>query len=206
MPHSPSLLLTALLTLGFVNSFSAGAAAQTLTADEKALAAYKLTMPNVKKAMAVVQAFLDEEAKDPKFQEQQKLKKQIEALEAKDELTEAEEAQLEKLRERREALEREAESKDDDSVFGKAQTIDSMEAAMKKHPAGAAALAKAGISAREYSLTMMAMLQAALIEGMSQGKADLKNLPPGVNADNILFVREHKAELEAMQKAFEGKK
>ncbi len=69
MPHSRSLLLTALLTLGFVNSFSPGFAAQTLTADEKALAAYKLTMPNVKKAMAVVQAFLDEEAKDPKVQE-----------------------------------------------------------------------------------------------------------------------------------------
>jgi hypothetical protein len=53
---------------------------------------------------------------------------------------------------------------------------------------------------------MMALLQAALVEGMSQGKADLKNLPPGINPDNILFVREHKAELEAMQKMLEKDK
>lgn len=198
-------ILTALLALGFAGSFVPTAGAQTLSADEKALAVYKLTMPNVKKAMATVQSMMDEAAKDPKVQEQLKLKKQVETLQQKDELTEAEQAQLDKLQERLEALEREAEGKEDDSLFAKAQTIDSMEAAMKKHPAGAAALAKAGISAREYSLTMMALLQAALIEGMSQGKVDLKNLPPGVNADNILFVREHKAELEAMQKMMEKK-
>ena len=205
MLHSRSLLLTALLTVGLVTSVSSATAAQSLSADEKALAAYKLTMPNVKKAMAVVQTFMDEAAKDPKVQEQQKLKKQIETLQQKDELTDAEQAQLDKLQERLEALENADDGKDD-GLFSNAQTIDSMEAAMKKHPAGAAALAKAGISAREYSLTMMALLQAALVEGMSQGKADLKSLPPGVNADNILFVREHKAELEAMQKAIEAKK
>ena len=205
MLRSRSLLSTVLLTVGLVSSFSAGTAAQSLSADEKALATYKLTMPNVKKAMAVVQSFMEEAAKDPKVQEQQKLKKQIETLQAKDELTDAEQEQLDKLRERLETLEN-ADDDKDDGLLSNAQTIDSMEAAMKKHPAGAAALAKAGMSAREYSLTMMAMLQAALVEGMSQGKADLKNLPPGVNADNILFVREHKAELEAMQKALEAKK
>jgi hypothetical protein len=198
-------ILIALLLVGFTASFASAGLAQMLSADEKALAVYKLTMPNVKKAMAAVQILAEEAAKDPKVQEHQKLKKQIESLQAKDELTEAEQAQLDKLQERLEALEREAEGKEDDSLFSNAQTIDSMEAAMKKHPAGAAALAKAGISAREYSMTMMALLQAALIEGMSQGKVDLKNLPPGVNADNILFVREHKAELEAMQKMMEKK-
>ena len=198
-------IVTALIVLGFAGSFAPTIDAQTLSADEKALAAYKLTMPNVKKAMAAVQSLAEEAAKDPKVQEQHKLKKQIETLQQKDELTDAEQAQMDKLQERLEALEREAEGKEDDSPFSKAQTIDSMEAAMKKHPAGAAALAKAGISAREYALTLMALLQAALIEGMSQGKVDLKTLPPGVNADNILFVREHKAEIEAMQKAMEKK-
>ena len=37
------------------------------------------------------------------------------------------------------------------------------------------------------------MLQAALVEGFSQGKADLKTLPAGINPENVKFVREHKA-------------
>ena len=198
--------LSALLIIGLALSVPQAAAAQTLSADEKLLASYRLTMPNIKKAMAVVQSVAEEAAKDPKVQERAKLKKRMDALSEKDELTDAEQAELDKLQERLDALEREEEEKDDNSTFSNAQTIAGMEAAMKKHPAAMGALTRAGISAREYSLTMMALLQASLIEGMSQGKADLKNLPPGVNADNILFVRQHKAELEAMQKALEAKK
>ena len=205
MVHARTIL-TALLTVGLLGSFASADASQKLSEDEKILATYRLTMPNVKKAMAVVQSVAAELAKDPKVQEHTKLKKELETLEKKDELTEAEEAQAEKLRERIEVLERERDSRDDSSTFSNAQSIASMEAAMKKEPAAARALAAAGISAREYSLTMMALLQAALVEGMSQGKADLKNLPPGINPDNILFVREHKAELEAMQKMLEKDK
>jgi hypothetical protein len=205
MLHTRSIL-TALITIGFLGPFAPMLAAQTLSADEKALATYRLTMPNVKKAMAVVQSFAAEAAKDPKVQEQQKLKKEIDTLEEKDDLTEGEQAQLEKLRARREVLENENDRKDSDSLFSNAQTVASMEAAMTKHLAAAAALTREGMTAREYSLTMLALLQAALVEGMSQGKVDLKKLPPGVNADNILFVREHKAELEAMQKMMENNK
>ena len=50
------------------------------------------------------------------------------------------------------------------------------------------------------------MLQASLIEGFSQGKADPKNLPARINPENVRSVREYKAELEAMQKAMAGKK
>ena len=200
-------IFAVLLTTGLVTFSAFITTAQSLSEDEKALATYRLTMPNVKKAMAVVQSFAAEAAKDPKVQEQQKLKKQIDALEEKDELTAAEEAQLDKLRTQLEALEEAEDEKDDNqALFGNAQTIAGMEAVMKKHPAAARALASAGMSAREYSMTMMALLQASLVEGMSQGKVDLKNLPPGVNAANILFVREHKAELEAMQRTVAPRK
>ena len=205
MSHARTIL-TALLAVGFLNAFASPLASQTLSEDEKILATYRLTMPNVKKAMAVVQTLATELAKDPKVQEHTRLKKELQTLEKKDELSEAEEAQADKLRERIEALEREREERGGDSTFSNAQSIASMEAAMKKEPAGVRALASAGMSAREYSLTMMALLQAALVEGMSQGKADLKNLPPGINPDNVLFVREHKAELEAMQKMLEKDK
>ena len=174
------------------------AAAQTPSADEKAIAAYRLTMPTVKKAMAVTESFVAELAKDPKVQEMQKLKAQIKSLDEKEELTEAQQAELEKLREREEALEQEM----DRAVgFSNNQTLADMEAAMTKEPAAMRALAREGLTPREYALCMMTLLQASMVEGFSQGKADLSKLPPGVNPENVKFVREHKAELEAMQTA-----
>lgn len=196
---------SALLTLIITAAFSAGAVAQTLTADEKELAAYKLTMPAVKKTMAVIQGLAEEAAKDPKFQEMQKLKAQIDALEEKEELTEAEQAQLEKLIERRDAMEN-AEDAGEVDAFKNANTIADMAASIKAHPGAMRIMAREGLTPRDYAKTMLTLLQATLIEGFSQGKVDLKKLPPGVNPDNILFVREHKAELEAMQRALEPKK
>lgn len=202
-------IFAALLIFGCAASSEPSAAAQTPSADEKALAAYKLTMPNVKKLMAVMQSFADEAARDPKVQEMARLKKQIEPLLAKDELTAAEQALQDKLQEGIDALEREADekdAKDDGSPANNAKSLAEMEAAVKKHPAAMSALAREGLSPRDYALTTMALLQASMIEGFSQGKVDTKNLPPGVNPENILFVREHKAELESMQKAMAGKK
>lgn len=182
----------------------AAAVAQTLSADEKELASYTLTMPTVKKVMAAAMLMAEEEARDPKVQEKARLKAQIDALQAKDELTAAQEAELEKLLERLDALE-EAEDKNE-SPLENAKSLADMEAAIKAHPGAMRAMSSAGITPREFARCMMAMLQASLVEGFSQGKADLKNLPAGINPENVRFVREHKAELEAMQKAMAGKK
>jgi hypothetical protein len=185
-----------ILALAFIVSSSVSAWAQS--ADEKAIAAYRLTMPTVKKVMAVTERFAAELAKDPRVQEMQKLKAQIKALDEKEELTEAQQAELEKLREREEALEQEM----DRAVgFSNNQTLADMEAAIKKEPAAMRALAQEGLTPREYALCMMTLLQASLAEGFSQGKLDLAKLPPGINPENVKFVREHKAELEAMQAA-----
>ena len=177
--------------------------AQTLSADEKELAAYTLTMPTVKKMMAVAALMAEDEAKDPKVQERNKLKAQIDALEAKDELTEAQQAELDKLRERLEAMETAAEN-EPESAFKNPKSLAEMEAAMKSHPGAMRAMTTAGITPREFARVTMALLQAAMVEGFSQGKADLKTLPAGINPENVKFVREHKAELEAMQKALES--
>lgn len=201
MSHT-CLLLPALLTLGLTAAGVRGAAAQTLSADEKELAAYRLTMPTVKKVMAVVQSFVEEAARDPKVQELAKVKAQIEALEGKDELTEAEQTQLDKLFERREALDTEIDNAS--SAMGNAGTLADMEAQIKAHPSAMRALTREGLTPREYARCMMALLQASMIEGFSQGKADINNLPAGINPDNIRFVRENKAELEAMQRAMAG--
>ncbi len=179
--------------------------AQTLSADEKELAAYTLTMPTVKKMMAAAMLMAEEEAKDPKVQELARLKAQIDALEAQDELTEAQEAELDKLRERRDALEAAAEN-EPDSPMTNPKTLADMEGAIKSHPGAMRAMTSAGITPREFARATMALLQAAMVEGFSQGKADLKSLPAGINPENVKFVREHKAELEAMQNLMRKKK
>lgn len=176
------------------------------SADEKALAAYRLDMATVRKVAAVTQAFAAEEAKDPKVQALTKLRAEIKALEDKDELTEAESEKLDRLREREEALEQEIDAADDGKSSNNNQTLADMEASIRKEPRAMAILSREGLSPREFTLCTMALLQAAMIEGFSQGKADLKNLPPGVNPENVRFVREHKAELEALQKVMAGSK
>lgn len=198
--------VTALLAVGLAASLGVDAAAQT--ADERALATYRLTMPNVKKVMAVMKSFADEAAKDPKTQELEKLKKQLEPLHAKDELNDSEQAQLDRLQDRINVLENEENEADanDEEPTSNAQTLASIEASIKKHPAAASALAREGLTARDYSMTLVSVLQASMIEAFSQGKLDIKTLPRGVNPENILFVREHKAELEAMHKAMAPKK
>ena len=205
MSHTRSFL-PALFALAFAAGYAADIAAQKpLSADEKELAAYTLTMPTVRKMAAATKAIAQEMARDPRMMESAKLKARLETLREKDELTDAENAELEKLSERLEALE---EEMDKDGSSGNNATLADMEASLKKHPGAMRALAAEGLTAREYARSMMALLQAAMVEGFSQGKADLASLPQGVNPANIRFVRENKAELEAIQKdmAAAGKK
>lgn len=201
----PTRSLIPVLVLPFILSLASTTTGQTLSADEKELATYTLTMPTVRKMMEASRLMAEEEAKDPKVQERNKLKARIDALEAKDELTDAESSELDKLRERLDALD---EAADNDPASGRdnPKTLAEMEAQIKAHPGAARALAAAGLTPREFARCTMALLQAALVEGFSQGKAELDKLPAGVNPANVKFIREHKAELEAMQKALEKRK
>ncbi|MGZ8868826.1 MAG: hypothetical protein ACXW2P_10815 [Thermoanaerobaculia bacterium] len=194
---SLSILLLALTAVD-------GAAAQS--ADEKALASYRLNMETVRKVAAVTQAFAAEEAKDPKVQERTKIRAEIKALEDKDELTDAESEKLDRLRERQEALDQEIERANDSRDTKDNQTLADMEASIRKEPRAMAILTREGLTPREFTLCTMALLQAAMVEGFSQGKADLTKLPAGINPDNVRFVRENKAELEALQKLMSGPK
>jgi len=207
------------LTICFLAVCAAGPlyAQGTLTADEKELAAYKITMPALTKVVAAMRAVSEEAMKDPKYQAVAKVDGQIagieaevEKLEKKDELTKADETrleslngQLEKLREEKDRLDAAADASEDKSMSN-AKSLSEMEQAINKTPMFARALAGQGLSAREFSKFMLAMLQAGMVYGFSQGKVDYTKLPPGVNADNVRFVAEHQAELQAMQKEFEA--
>lgn len=198
MTHSAARPCSALL-LAIV--LAAPAAAQTLSADEKELASYTVTLPTVRKVAAAVRAFNEAAAQDPKVKELTKVKEEIKTLESKEERSEAEDERLEKLQARAEALEEEI---DRVTGPGNANTIDEMVARINSMPQATAALAKAGLSAREFAKCTLALVQAAMIKSFSQGKVDPSKLPPGINPANIKFVEEHQQELAELQKEMQA--
>ena len=199
--HKRSLnsVLVFVLTLSTV--LASSGQSQPLSADEKELAAYTLTMPTVRKVANVMRAMNEIAAADPKAKELAKVRTEIKALEEKDELSEADEKKLEELREREAQLDAEIDEKDGP---GNAQTIAEMEARIKSEPRAAAILAKEGLEAREFAKCMLALFQAAIVKGFSQGKVDMAKLPPGINPANITFVEQHEKELAELQKEMQG--
>jgi predicted RNase H-like nuclease (RuvC/YqgF family) len=181
-------------------------------ADDKELASYTLTLATMKKVVAATRAMMQEMMNDPKYQQLMKfddqiadLEKQIEALQEKDELTEAESAkvdslieQVEKLRERKEQAEESMSTNAPN--MNNAQSLDDMERGIAAFPPMARALKREGLAPREYSKFMLAILQAGMIHGFSQGKVDYAKLPANVNPENIKFIAAHQAEFAAMQK------
>lgn len=190
--------------------------AQGASADEKELAAYTLTMPTLNKAVAVMRSMAKEMMQDPKYQQAMKIDKQIEGveaevakLEAKNEMTEAEGKKLEALNEQLEKLQSQKDQIEetidtDNPMSSNPKTLTEMEQNIGKVAVFTRALEREGLSPREYSKFMLALLQAGMVHGLSQGKVDYSKLPPGVNANNVKFIDEHKAELEALQKEFEA--
>jgi hypothetical protein len=194
----------ALLALGLTAVLGADGAAQTLTADQKALASYQLTMPTVRKVAAVTRTFMDEASRDPAVIESHTLKARLDVLKAKATRTEAENAEMKTLVDRIMALEEDIDSVED--LQRGDQSLAEMEARLKKRPAVMRALAREGLTPREYVRCLMALFKAAVVEGFSQGKANLAALPPGISPDHIRFIRENKAELDALQKEMAPKK
>jgi hypothetical protein len=168
-------------------------------ADAKEIAAYRLTTAALTKVLTVNRAMVAQVQHDPKVQEALKVAKAIDALEAKDELTEAEQKQLETLHERQEQLEDSA----DNPLGGDTKSLSEMEARIREYPPLMQALQKEGMAPREYAKFWMAFIQAAFVQGFKKSGM-LKEIPPEVNPDNVKFIEEHAAEIEAMQKEFEA--
>ena len=171
---------------------------QLAAADAKELASYRLTMETVKKVQTATRAMITELRNDPKFQRQLKVEAEIESLRKKDELTEAEQQRLLALEEEKEQLEEST-----DLNLGSATSLDEMEASLKRSPVVANALAQARLAPREYGTFIMAMIQASMAAGFRKAGM-IKELPKGVNPENVKFVEEHEAELKAMQAEFEA--
>jgi Skp family chaperone for outer membrane proteins len=194
MMHSITALI---LTAALSTSSPAAQATPQADRDMKEIASYRLSMDTVKKVDVAMRAMFDEMAKDPRFQASIKLEAELKALNEKEERTEAEDRRIEEL-------EREKEKIDSENPFdlGSANTLSEMEAQVQKVPPMANALRSAGLTPREYSKFMLAMLQAGMAAGMKKSGL-IKELPKDFPAENVQFMLDHEAELTAMQKRWQ---
>jgi len=79
-----------------------------------------------------------------------------------------------------------------------AQTI----ARIESSPAAMRVLRDVGLTAKDFVWITAAWLQAAMTQAVLESSPQSK-LPEGQNPQNVEFLRAHRAELEAMTKAFE---
>jgi hypothetical protein len=189
--------LSALLI--FACAATAGAAAQPTDADAKELSYDTLTLPNLKKVININRALLQAVLQDPKVQEGLKIDAELEALAKKDTLTQADEKRMAELAARKETL----EDAFDNPLGGDAKTLSEIEDRIKGYRPMAQALQREAMPPREYAKFWLAFLQAAFAHGF-QKSGMLKELPADVNPENVKFIAQHEAEIEAMQKEFEA--
>lgn len=167
--------------------------------DAKEIGAYRLTMDRFNRVVNVNRAFVKVMMQDPKVQETMKIDAELEALAKKEEQTEADAKRIEELEARKDAL----EDSIDNPLGGDTTTLAEMEARLGKYPPMLQALEREGMAPREYATFWMAFIQAAFAHGFRKSGM-LKELPAGVNPENVKFVADHEAEIQAMQKEFEA--
>jgi septal ring factor EnvC (AmiA/AmiB activator) len=168
-------------------------------ADSKEISTYRLTTAALTKVVNVNRALIQQMLQDPKVKQAEKIGAEIDALEKKDQLSDAEEKRLQELRARQEQLEESA----DNPLGGDAKTLSELEERIKKYPPLVQALQKEGMTPREYAKFWLVFIQAAFVHGFKKSGM-LKELPADVNPDNVKFMEDHAAEIEAMQKEFEA--
>lgn len=200
-PYIRTLLFASLIV-----SLTSAAHAQSFSAaDTKELGSYRLTMETTKKVYALFRAIGQEMASDPKVQALQKTRAEIAALNKKDELTDAESERLEKLEMQAEQQEEALEKANEGANMSNAQSLNQMEAAIKANPRFMAAMTKVGLTPREYAKWTLASLMAGMAAGF-QKSGVLKELPKDlkeVNPENVKFILDHEAELNAMRAEME---
>ncbi|HEX5473066.1 MAG TPA: hypothetical protein VFX12_00275 [Vicinamibacterales bacterium] len=192
----PAVLL---LTAGVCVAQTTGPARAKASAndpDMKELAAYTLTLPGVQQVDRVNRDMIASLKADPKYAEAIQVERDLSELQKKEAPSEADQKRIEALQAKQEALE-----KDLPQMDGDAKDLSGMAAQMEKFPPLAAALKKEGMTAREYAKFVMATMQASFAAAF-QKSGQIKTLPPGINAANVKFVQDHKAELEKLQESW----
>lgn len=171
------------------------AQASSESADEKEIAAYRLTTGSLTKIKKAMRLAAEAEAKSPKMQVQIKLQSAVDSLRKKDELSEAEQARLDKLEQQLAKAEEEDDFLADESLSQMAKKI-------SEYKPIADALRQAGMTPREFAVWTMAYAEAAMAVGLKQAGMT-KDIPKDVNLTNVKFVEDHMEEIKAMQQEYE---
>jgi hypothetical protein len=102
------------------------------------------------------------------------------------------------------AVRRQAEALKDDDYEEEAKTIAEIAARMDRIPAVKKAIESSGMSSREYATFQLSLFQAFMAVAMQEMQGGKGQLPEGTPAENVAFVRKHKARLDAMTRELEA--
>jgi len=174
------------------------AGAQTPGSDDlKVVASYRLATEGLNKLIRAYSSMMEEIKKDPRYQAQMKAEAELKALKAKDETTEADDKRIADLEEQ---LEQMKEKNKDVGLAMNGQTIKEMEAGVQKFAPLANALRREGLSANEYSVMMLALMQSSVTAGLMKSgvKVDQSKLSETQLA-NARFILEHEADFKKLQ-------
>jgi hypothetical protein len=188
MHHSARLLVAAASSL--IAPALASAQTPVAAADLREVQAYRLSMPKLKQ---LEQAYTDLAEADPRAQAKSRARKELVALQEKEQPTEADEARIAKLEAELEELE---ESEDAFSLEG-TRTIEEMVRRIESHPRFASAVKRAGLAPRELVTMQLSLLQTMFAYGFLKA-GTIKELPKDVSAENVKFVEQHEAEIQAL--------
>ena len=161
------------------------------SADDRELLQYRLTADVLAKAEAVAKAFDANVAKDPKMKRRLEAQRELDALDAKDDLT---------PEERKRAHELTTIIGDEPMDLGiNGGSLSEISAQLMKIPPMAAALKSAGMPARDMAKFTVTAIQAAMIGGLGGA------VPPGAAGENVRFVMANQAAIERINKLLGAK-
>lgn len=186
------LSLAACLVVVAVAPAPAPAQASSSAADTREVQAYRLTMPKLSQLNQAMADLARQQEADPAYQRLQGKKRELAALNEKDELSDAEQARMERLEEEIAAAEEAMEGPDEAD-----QSLAGMSRRMERDPRVAGALRRANLAPREAATMQIALLQAVLVAGLLES-GDLKEIPKDTNAENVRFVQANRAAINAM--------
>jgi hypothetical protein len=163
-------------------------------ADTREVQAYRLTIPKLRQLNQVLMELQRQQEADPAYRELQKKKRELAALNEKDELTDAEAERAAKLEEEIAA----AEEAEDEGMDPEGMSLDRMVQKMTADARMSGALRSAALAPREAAVMQLALFQAALTaELMASG--GVTEIPKEANSENVRFYQANKAEIEALK-------
>jgi hypothetical protein len=180
----------------FVASLAAAAgspAAAQGDADTREVMAYSLTLPKLKQLNDAFADLERQRAADPAYQALLRKRRELAALSEKEDPTEAEIERMEQLEEEI----AEAETEEEGISLDESPSLSAMADRMAADPRVAGALRRANLPPREAATLLLAYFQAAFTAGLLES-GDLTEIPEGVNAENVKFIRTNQAALAAL--------